>query len=225
MYRSVHMAMTLDGRCQGDYIPIGRKHGRIAVARGRPREFDPDEALDRALELFWRQGYEGTSLSDLTEAMGITRPSLYAAFGNKEDLFRRAVDRYAEGPAAYFRQALEAPTARAVAERLLRDAAGLRGDPCRPAGCLLVQGALSCGDAADPVRQELIARRAASQAALRERFERAQAEGDLPAHCDPADLARYVAAVIYGMAVLAAGGAGCEDLRGVAEVALRAWPT
>src|SRR5262245_59406118 len=77
-----------------------------AVQRGRPREFDTDQALDRALEVFWRKGYEGASISELTEAMGINRPSLYAAFGNKEELFRKALDRYVQGPAAYTYEAL-----------------------------------------------------------------------------------------------------------------------
>src|SRR5436190_2124683 len=121
------------------------------MPRGRPREFDIDEALDRALAVFWRNGYEGTSLPDLTEAMGINRPSLYAAFGNKEELFRRVLDRYAEGPAACARAALNEPTARAVAERLLRETVDLLTDAHGPRKCLLVQGALACGEAADPV--------------------------------------------------------------------------
>ena len=194
------------------------------MPRGRPREFDVDDALDRALLVFWRKGYEGASLPELTRAMGINRPSLYAAFGNKERLFRRALDRYAEGPAAYVGEALAEPTARAVAERLLRGAAELLAGPRSPRGCLLVQGALACGEGAEPVRRELVARRAAGEAALRKRFERAAAEGDLPAGADCGDLARYVVTVIHGMAVQAAGGAGREQLRRVAEIALRAWP-
>jgi AcrR family transcriptional regulator len=191
---------------------------------GRPREFDPDAALDRALEVFWRNGYEGTTIPDLTAAMGINRPSLYAAFGNKESLFRKALDRYAEGPAAYLRDALGEPTARAVAERLLGGAVELLTDPRRPHGCLVVQGALACGEAAEAVRRELVALRRAKEAAIRERFERARADGDLPAGVDPADLARFVTTVIQGMAVQAAGGAGREELRRVTELALRAWP-
>jgi AcrR family transcriptional regulator len=191
---------------------------------GRPRAFDIEKALDCALQVFWRKGYEGTSLSDLTKAMGINRPSLYAAFGNKEALFRKALDRYAEGPAAYVYEALDEPTARAVAARLLRGAVDLLTDPRTPPGCLLVQGALACGDAAESIRRELVARRAAGEAALRQRFERALADGDLPADAAPADLTRYLVTVVYGMAVQAAGGASREALQRVVEMALRAWP-
>src|SRR4029453_7426577 len=125
------------------------------MAGGRPRAFDVDEALDRALEVFWRQGYEGTALSDLTAKMGINRPSLYATFGNKEALFRKVLDRYAERPAAYIREALEEPTPRPVVERALSGAVEALTDPGQPKGCLLVQGALSCGEAADPIPGEL----------------------------------------------------------------------
>jgi AcrR family transcriptional regulator len=194
------------------------------VPIGRPRNFDIDDALDRALRVFWSRGYEGTSLPDLTKAMGISRPSLYAAFGNKESLFRKSLDRYAQGPAAYLREALEKPTARAVAERLVRGAIDLLTDPQNPRGCLLVQGALSCSKEAEPVRRELAARRAASEAAIRKRFKRAIAEGDLPSGADAATLARYLATVNLGMAVLAAGGATRRELLKVAKTALSAWP-
>src|SRR5882757_3781169 len=110
------------------------KMKRSKIPRGRPREFDADRALDRALYVFWRKGYEGTTLPDLTRAMGINRPSLYAAFGSKEGLFRKALDRYAEGPAAYVREALNGPTARAVAERLLGGAIDLATDRRNPRG-------------------------------------------------------------------------------------------
>ncbi|MEN3334372.1 MAG: hypothetical protein V7641_3737 [Blastocatellia bacterium] len=191
---------------------------------GRPRAFDVDEALDRALQVFWRKGYQGTSLSDLTRAMGINRPSLYAAFGDKQSLFRKVLDRYADGPAAYVREALNKPTARAVVERLLGGAIDLLSDPRTPQGCLTVQGALSCGEAIDAVRQELNTRRAAGEAAIRERFERAKAEGDLPKDANPGDLARYVATVMHGLSVQAAGGASRAELRRIARTALRAWP-
>lgn len=197
---------------------------RTVAKRGRPREFDADKALDRALKVFWRKGYEGASLTDLTRAMGINRPSLYAAFGDKASLFRQVLDRYAAGPACYVRDALNAPTARAVAERLLFGGIDLVTDPKHPRGCLAVQGALACGDEAKGVQKDLAARRSAGEAALRGRFARAAAEGDLPPDANPADLARYVMTVMHGLAVQAAGGARREELRRVAEVALRAWP-
>jgi AcrR family transcriptional regulator len=191
---------------------------------GRPRAFDTDKALDRALRVFWGKGYEGATLPELTRAMGINRPSLYAAFGNKEALFRKALARYVEGPAAYVRAALGESTARAAAERLLYGAADLLTGPRTPKGCLIVQGALACGEAAEPIRRELASRRRSGEAALRRRFERAASDGDLPAGADPHGLAKFVVTVIHGMAVQAAGGASREELRRVAETALRAWP-
>jgi AcrR family transcriptional regulator len=191
---------------------------------GRPRGFDADEALDRALELFWRHGYEGTSLSDLTAAMGINRPSLYAAFGNKEALFRKALDRYAEARLAFTREALAEPTARAVVERLLLGSVDAQTPPRGPRGCLAVQGALACGPEAVAIQRELAARRAAGEAALRERLERAQREGDLLGDADPADLARFATTVMQGTAVQAAAGASRTQLRRVVLQALRAWP-
>src|SRR5271155_1707756 len=143
------------------------------MAVGRPRAFDIDEALDRALKVFWQKGYEGASLPDLTKAMGINRPSLYAAFGNKEALFRKAIDRYVAGPACHVGEALKEPTARAVVERLLRGTIDLVTDSRTPWGCFRVKSALACGDTADAIRQDLVKRRAAGEAALRERFERA----------------------------------------------------
>jgi AcrR family transcriptional regulator len=191
---------------------------------GRPRSFDVDQALARALQVFWRKGYEGTSLSDLTKTMGINRPSLYAAFGDKEALFRKALDRYAEDRASYVREALSQPTARAAVEKLLNGAADLLSDARNPPGCLNVQGALACGGDAEPVRRELALRRAAGEAAIRQRLKRAKTEGDLPLDANPADLARYVATVLHGMSVQAAGGATRAELQRVAQTALRALP-
>ena len=220
------MSMRVGMRVMDGMKETGTQVKKSASARaiGRPRSFDVDKALDRALQVFWRKGYEGTSLADLTGAMRINRPSLYAAFGDKEALFRKVLDRYADGPVGYLREALNEPNARAVVERLLGGAADLLSDPRNPRGCLLVQGALACGSEADRVRRELISRREAGETALRRRFQRAKAEGDLPGDVDAGDLARYVAAVIHGMSVQAAGGATRKELRRVVEMALRAWP-
>lgn len=191
---------------------------------GRPRAFDPDAALDRAMHVFWAKGYEGAALSDLTRAMRINRPSLYAAYGNKEQLFRKVLDRYVNGPLAYFGKALAAPKARDVVEQIFLGAAKMAGDPRIPSGCLMIQGALAVGDAAGSVRKEAAARRAAAEVALRRRFQRAKREDDLPRNADPAELARYVMTVLQGMAIQGADGAGCDQLRRVAQIALRAWP-
>ncbi len=200
------------------------KTRRPARTPGRPRAFDPDRALDRALEVFWRKGYEGASLSDLTSAMRINRPSLYAAFGDKQTLFRRALDRYAEGPASHALDALNEPTARAAVERLLYTSVDAMTDAHNPRGCLLVQGALACGDEARTVKRELLTRREAGEEALCQRLKRAKSGGDLPLDSDPVALARYVTTVIHGMAVQAAGGVGRAELRKTVEIALRAWP-
>jgi AcrR family transcriptional regulator len=201
------------------------KPDKSARSKGRPRAFDVDWALDQALHLFWRKGYEGTSLSDLTRTMGINRPSLYAAFGDKEALFRQALDRYADGPAAHVRAALAQPTARAAVDHLLRGTADLITNPRNPAGCLYVQGALACNEGVEPLRKQLALRRAAGEKALRQRLNRAKAEGDLPRDANPADLARYIATVVHGMSVQAVGGASRSQLRRVVETVLRAWPT
>jgi AcrR family transcriptional regulator len=191
---------------------------------GRARAFDADQALDRAMTVFWSKGYDGTSLSDLTEAMGINRPSLYAAYGNKQELFRKALERYGEGPSSYEREALAQPTARQVAAELLRGAADVQTDPGTPAGCLAVLGTTYCAEDSSPIGKIVIAFRRAGQAAIRERFERARAEGDLPTDADPKELTDYIGTVVCGMAVQAASGATREDLERVIELAMRAWP-
>jgi len=190
---------------------------------GRPRGFCPEEALETALQLFWRKGYEGTSMSDLTEAIGVNRPSLYTAFGSKEELFRKVLDRYTEKHDTALTAALAQPTARGVAEALLLSS-GHEPSESEAPGCLLVQGALACSDEGDSVRYELSRRREVVVEMLRRRFEQAHREGDLPANVQPADMARYVVTMMNGMSVQAAGGAGAGALCRVAEIALRAWP-
>jgi AcrR family transcriptional regulator len=194
------------------------------MPRGRPREFDTEKALDAALLLFWRHGYEGTSLAALTGAMKISVPSLYAAFGNKETLFRKALARYLQKPASYFPLALQEPTARRVTERLFQGAINMVMNPRHPDGCLLVQGALAAGPLGESVRRELGRQRACAEAGLRRRFERARSEADLPASVDCAQLARYVVTVIWGLSVQASGGATRQQLEEVAQLAMHGWP-
>jgi AcrR family transcriptional regulator len=191
---------------------------------GRPREFDVDEALERAMRVFWEQGYEGASLTDLTAAMGITRTSMYAAFGNKEDLFRKALERYSAGPAAYATGALEEPTAREVATAFLHGAVNTTTGPDRPSGCLGVQGALAAAPADRAVRDLLADWRNDACIRLKDRFQRARDEGDLPPTSNPGLLARFLMTVSAGIAVQAAGGAGRDELNRVADAALQNWP-
>ncbi|MFI7449459.1 TetR/AcrR family transcriptional regulator [Nonomuraea sp. NPDC049714] len=191
---------------------------------GRPRGFDADEALERAVLVFWEQGYEGASLTDLTSAMGITRTSMYAAFGNKEELFRKALERYTEGPAAYAARALEEPTARGVATAFLAGSVRASTRPGCPAGCLGVQGSLAAGEPGRVARDTLVAWRDEGRSRLRDRFQQAVDEGDLPPDADPGLLARYVMTVANGIAVQAAGGTGRDELQQVVDAALRNWP-
>ncbi|HEX7656767.1 MAG TPA: TetR/AcrR family transcriptional regulator [Sphingomonas sp.] len=196
----------------------------LTPIKGRPREFDVDEALAAALNVFWSKGYEGASLTDLTEAMGITRPSLYAAFGNKESLFRKALDLYEQEKLAYMRGALEAPTAKGVAERLLRGSLANQCSDCEPKGCLGVISSVACGAEAEAIREEVIKRRQSSHKALVDRFEQAKRDGDLSADADIDGLTGYLFAVMQGMAVQAGAGAKREDLERVLETSLMMWP-
>ncbi|MBU3078524.1 TetR/AcrR family transcriptional regulator [Sphingomonas quercus] len=195
-----------------------------SAQKGRPREFDIDEALTAALRVFWRHGYEGASLTELTGAMGITKPSLYAAFGNKEALFRKALDLYEREKLSYMKTALDAPTSRGVAERLLRGALAMQTSSCDPKGCLGVISSVACGPEAESIKADVIARRASSEAALIARFERAKAEGDLPGSTDPAALARYLTAILQGLSVQAGAGVCCADLGKLVDTTISLWP-
>jgi AcrR family transcriptional regulator len=189
------------------------------MVRGRPREFDVDVALDQATELFWRQGYEGTSLNDLTKAMGIAPPSLYAAFGNKRQLFERALERYAEPRRGKVEAALEAPTAseamRAFLEHAVRDGT----TPGAPPGCLTITGGLAHSDDED-VSALLTEQRRLTELALQKRLKRAIADGDLSSDASPTGLARYFATVAQGIAVQASTGVSRKALASVVEAAV-----
>lgn len=197
----------------------------VIPVKGRPREFCLDEALTAALRVFWRHGYEGASLAELTAAMGITKPSLYAAFGNKEQLFHKALDLYQREKLAYMRIAMDAPTARGVAERLLYGALEMQTSGGNPKGCLGVISVSACGVEAESVKAEVVARRALYERPLVERFERAKAEGDMAENLAPEALARYLLALVQGLSVQAGSGARCSQLRQLVETSLSVWPT
>jgi AcrR family transcriptional regulator len=193
------------------------------MTMGRPRGFDTDKALEEAMEVFWRRGCEGATIGELTSAMGINPPSLYAAFGNKEGLLKAALDRYTQRHTEFMHEALGAPKAREAVERILLGIAELQTDPQNPPGCLLVAGGLACGPGSENVPFELAARRARKEEQLRERFTRAREEGDLAPDDDPTALAKFVSAVIIGMGVLASSGSNREELRRVAIIAVKAF--
>lgn len=192
---------------------------------GRHREFDVEQALDAALCVFWRKGYEGASYADLTQATGVERPALYAAFGNKEALFRRVLERYYAHYMNFIPAALDLPTSREVAEHILRAAADLQTRYPDRTGCLGIHGALAGSDDAEPIQRALIDARVNGEALLRRRFERAREEGDLPSTVNCAALAAFVCAVLHGMAVQAKAGFSREMLGAVIDQALAGWPS
>lgn len=221
----VNSRTALDETVTDNYIPIGMEcSGTTGKARGRPREFDPDKALACALRVFWEHGYEGASMAELTEAMGITKPSLYTCFGNKEALFKKALDLYEREKLSYVRRALEAPSAKGVAERLLNGALATHCGAIDPQGCLGVISMVACSAEAPSLREHVIARRISSEAAVVERLERAKADGDLPESIDPKALAQCLTTVLQGLAVKSQGGASREDLQHVVDTFLAMWP-
>lgn len=206
------------------YIPPGMETALACVPKGRPREFDVDEALTAALRVFWRRGYEGASMAELTAEMGIAKPSLYAAFGNKEELFKKALDLYEREKMAYMAEALKEPTSRAMAERLLVGALEMQTSSCDPKGCLGVISSVACGSEASSIRECVIERQQSSRRLLIARLEAFRASGDLPADIDPEALARYMVAVLQGLAVQAGAGASREELQSLVDMAMRTWP-
>jgi AcrR family transcriptional regulator len=195
------------------------------LTKGRPREFGFDDALAAALRVFWRNGYESATMADLTAEMGIAKPSLYAAFGNKEALFNKALDLYEREKLAYMTSALSAPTARGVAERLLRGALEIQTSTCNPKGCLGVIAASACGAEAESIKAHVIARRASSEAAVVRRFEVARDAGELPETLQPQALARYLFALMQGLAIQGGSGISCEDLNQLVDTSMEIWPT
>ncbi|HEX2285272.1 MAG TPA: TetR/AcrR family transcriptional regulator [Mycobacterium sp.] len=194
------------------------------ATRGRPRTFDRAGALQRAMEVFWEHGYDGTSISDLTAAMGINSPSLYAAFGCKEELFREAIAYYDDTLGATAAEELrERPTAREAIAAVLRHHANVFCDPSTPRGCMIVLAATTCTDRTRSVHQHLAKWRYATEHGFRERIERGIADGDVPAGADAATIAAFYNSVNHGMAIQARDGADRAKLSAIAEAAIAAW--
>jgi AcrR family transcriptional regulator len=194
----------------------------IESKMGRPRGFDENAALEAAMRVFWEKSYEGATLSDLTSAMGINRSSMYAAFGDKAALFRRAMERYREGPMRYMRDALEKPVLRDALASLLHDTVLFLCQPGHPRGCFSIQAALACGGDAEPIQKAMVEWRRAGEKALRKRFVLARRAGELPNDISPADFARFIATVMAGLAVQAVNGASRDEMKRAADLALKA---
>jgi AcrR family transcriptional regulator len=191
--------------------------------RGRPPSFNHDEALEKALNVFWLYGYEGTSMAELTEALGMNKPSIYAAFGNKEELFRKVLAKYLAGPVAFVAEAINQPTAQKVIEKFLFGAVESLTNPNTPRGCMVVQGALTCGAGSAQIQQELIIHRQGYENALKQRFDLAIAQAELPPQTNSAALAKYLATVHQGLSVQATSGATKAELTEVVNIAIQNW--
>src|ERR1700757_4442154 len=188
----------------------------------RPRGFDENAPQEAGRRGFWGKSDEGAWFSDLTSAMGINKSSMYAAFGDKAGLFRRAMERYREGPMRYMREALEKPVLRDAVSSLLHGTVLFLSQPGHPRGCLSVQAALACGADAEPIQQAMVEWRKAGEEALRKRFVKARRAGELPEDISPADFARFIATVTAGLAVQAVNGASRDEMKRTADLVLKA---
>ncbi len=191
----------------------------LAKKRGRPVAFDYETALQNAMHAFWQHGYEGTSMSTLMAVMGMNKASIYAAYGSKEALFKKALERYVQGPASFLAASLAQPTALAVVQLMLSQAAQMLADQSHPVGCLVTQGALACSAESAEIKALLGGYRQTLEQQLAQRFTRAVSEQDLLATTDPVILAKLVMTVHQGMVVQAVGGATQAELFNVAAMA------
>ena len=189
----------------------------------RPRKFDEDTVLERAMHLFWQRGYDGTSTTDLLDVMGMTNSSLYKAFGSKAELFRRVTERYRAGPLAFRLVALAEPTPRLIVERVLFGTVDLLSGGASPPGCLEVTAGLPTADTDSGIRELLISKRSALRDALQSRLQAVAEPGDLPGGSTPADMAALVATLAHGLAVQAADGMDCARLRHLVIAFMATW--
>jgi AcrR family transcriptional regulator len=191
------------------------------LGMGRPRGFDQERVIDSAMRVFWEKSYEGATMADLTEATGLNRSSIHAAFGSKEGLFLKVVERYWEGPMSYIPKALSEPTLPRVVEALIRGMVNFLSIPGNPKGCLSIHGALASGTNGERVMQIMAEWRKSIRGLMKKRIQRAQREGELGGEVEAADYARYIAAIMTGIGIQALNGANRAELTGLADMALR----
>ncbi len=189
----------------------------------RPRKFDEDEVLDRAMHLFWRRGYDGTSTTELLDAMGMTNSSLYQAFGSKAELFRRVTERYRDGPLAFRLVALAGTTPRSVVEGMLLGTVALLSGPDTPPGCLEITGGLPAADNGAAIRELLIANRAVLRELLQDRLQAVAGDDGLPGGATPETMAALVATIAHGLAVQAADGVNRAGLERIVATFMAGW--
>ena len=191
------------------------------LVKGRPRGFDEEEAIDSAMRVFWEKSYEGATMADLTEATGLNRSSIHAAFGSKEGLFLKVVERYWEGPLSHIPKALAEPALPGVVEALIRGTVNFLSTRGNPKGCLSIHGALVCGTNGERVMQIVAERRKTTESMIKKRIQQAQREGELRREVNAADYARYIAAIITGLVVQSLNGANRAELTRLADMALQ----
>jgi AcrR family transcriptional regulator len=188
---------------------------------GRPAAFDKEAALDVAMRLFWERGYEGTSMADLSQAMGIHPSSIYAAFGDKQALFAHAARRYGDVPGHYMVRALEQPTFTTFVQAAFDNTVEFLGSREHPSSCFTLTGAISCGGATEPAKTLMTEIRLQNEAAIKARLLRARKAGEFPREENVDDYTRYLSSLLSGLAVQAANGSTKAELKRTAKLALR----
>lgn len=194
---------------------------KTSVKLGRPAAFDKEAAVEAAMHLFWERGYEGTSIADLSQAMGIHPSSIYAAFGDKQALFALAAQRYVEVPAQYMVRALEQPTFKSFVKAALDNTVEFLGSKDHPLGCFTLTGAISCGVETEPAKKLMTRMRLQNEAAIKARLLKARKAGEFPKEDNVDDYTRYLSSLLSGLAVQAANGATKTELQRTAALALR----
>jgi AcrR family transcriptional regulator len=188
---------------------------------GRPISFDKDAALEAAMLLFWERGYEGTSMADLTHAMGLSPSSIYAAFGDKHALFSLAVKRYMDSRALYAKKALEKPTLEKVVRALFDSTVAFLTAPGHPPSCMTLAGAVGCSVDASPARDIMTEIRKQNEVAMRERFLQARKSGELSKDVNISDYTRYLSSILAGLSIQAANGSTKAELKRTSQMAIR----